>query len=131
VWGISLADARKAAKAKLGEVARGDDPSAARKEARRREHALLKPAIEDYEKNLERRRIAKRREVISLLKRELLGRLGNIDLATIDRATLVGRINAIGAAGQAGKAQDFRSKRAVFLGWAVNEGMIPASPLAG
>ena len=89
---ISLADARKVAKQRLGEVAAGGDPSAARHEARRRERALLSAALDRYEQSLARRRIVKRKEAMSLLRRELLGPLGNIDLVELDRPTLVARI---------------------------------------
>ena len=128
---ISLADARKVAKQRLGEVAAGGDPSAARHEARRRERALLSAALDRYEQSLARRRIVKRKEAMSLLRRELLGPLGNVDLAELDRPTLVARIAEVEDGGRLGTAEDLRSKIAVFLSWAVNEGLIAASPLAG
>ena len=128
---ISLADARKVAKQRLGEVAAGGDPSGARHEARRRERAMLTAALDRYEQSLARRRIVKRKEAMSVLRRELLGPLGNVDLAELDRPTLVARIADVEDSGRLGTAQDLRSKVAVFLSWAVNEGLIAASPLAG
>ena len=58
--------------------------------------------------------------------------LGNVDIAEIDRQILVSRINAVADGGRPGAARDLRSKTAVFLSWAVNEGLgLQASPLAG
>jgi integrase len=128
---ISLADARKVAKQRLGEVAAGGDPSGARHEARRRERALLSAALDRYEQSLARRRIVKRKEAMSLLHREMLGPLGNVDLAELDRPTLVARIAEVEDGGRPGTAVDLRGKMVVFLSWAVNEGLIAASPLAG
>ena len=66
-----------------------------------------------------------------MLERELLDPLGNIDLATLDRATMVERVAAIERSGLAGKAKDFRAKAGTFLNWAASSGLIPANPLAG
>ena len=66
-----------------------------------------------------------------MLRRELLAPLGNIDLATLDRATMVERVGAIERAGLPGKANDFRAKAGAFLNWAASSGLIPANPLSG
>src|SRR3954449_13099146 len=76
VGAVSLADARKAASVHLGAVARGDDPAAERREVRRRQRALLESALERYGRDLERRQVVKRKEVLSLLRRELAGPFG-------------------------------------------------------
>ena len=128
---MSLDAARKAARMESGKVAAGRDPAAEKAEGRRRERAGVKAALDAYEKDLVRRRIVKVAEIMSLLRRELLDRIGNIDLAGLDRQVLVGRIVAIEDGGQRGKAHDFRAKLAVFLNWATNHGLIPASPLGG
>ena len=92
VGAISLGDARDAAGIHLGAVAKGADPAAQRREIRRQARALLAPAIARYEDEIERRHLFRGRETISMLKRELLDPLGNIDLATLDRATMVERV---------------------------------------
>jgi integrase len=61
----------------------------------------------------------------------LLDRIGNVDLADFHRAELVRRITEIEDSGRPGTAQDLRAKVAVFLGWAVDQGLLRASPLAG
>src|SRR3954462_15977847 len=87
VGAIGLADARDAAGIHLGAVAKGADPAAARREARRQKRALLEPAIERYQEEIERLRLVRCRATISMLRRELLIPLGNIDLAMLDRVT--------------------------------------------
>jgi integrase len=131
VGAIGLADARDAAGIHLGAVAKGGDPAAQRRETRRRAQALLEPAIVRYEEEIGRRRLVRGRETISMLQRELLGPLGNIDLATLDRAAMVERVAAIERSGLPGKAKDFRAKAGTFLNWAASGGLIPANPLAG
>lgn len=131
VGAFSLKDARAAARMALGAVAKGADPAGEREESKRRERALVRTALDRYEADLDRRQIVKRAEVMSLLRRELEGKVGNVDLALLDRATLVDRINEIEASGRRGAARDFRSKASVFLNWAAQTGLITASPLAG
>lgn len=131
VGAIGLADARDAAGIHLGAVAKGADPAAARRETRRQARALLEPAIERYQQETERRRLVRGDETISMLRRELLKPLGNIDLATLDRAAMVERVRAIERAGLPGKAKDFRAKAGTFLNWAASSGLIAANPLAG
>jgi integrase len=69
--------------------------------------------------------------VMSLLRRELLAPLKNVDLDGLKRKNLVSRITAVKDSGRAGAAQDLRKNAAVFLGWCADHGLIDASPLAG
>jgi integrase len=128
---ISLQDARDAARARLGAVAKGGDPAGERKAAARRQRSRLEPALDGYEADLERRQVVKRRDVMSLLRRELLGAVGNLDLAEVDRNMVVQRIGEIERSGRPGAAQDLRKNASVFLAWAAATGLITASPLAG
>lgn len=132
VRSLSLKDARTAAKAKAGEVAKGGDPAASRRDEKRRERARLGPALDGYEASLEARQVVKRAEVMSLLRRELAGPLGsNADLAALDRAALVARIDAVRLSGRLGAARELRSRAGVFLGWCVDQGLIAGNPLSG
>jgi integrase len=128
---ISLADARKAARKRLGEVAGGGDPSAERKAETKRERARLEHALDAYEADLERRHVVKRDEVMSLLRREMLKPLRNVDLATLTRNDLVKRIADVEKSGRPGAARELRKVSAVFLGWCTETGRITVSPLAG
>lgn len=132
---LTLAEARRLARLKLLEVATGGDPAAVKAEvaaeAQRRVRSALSAALDAYEVDLARRNVVKRVDMLRLLRRELLGELGDVDLRELDRATLVARIREVEASGRPGAAQDLRAKGAVFLNWAVNEGLMQASPLAG
>jgi integrase len=128
---IALKDARDAAKARMGAVAKGGDPAGDRRAEIKRERARLKPALDDYEADLVRRNVVKRSEIMSLLRRELLGPLGNVDLATLTRNDLVKRIREVEASGRPGTAKELKTRAGVFLGWCVDHGLITASPLAG
>jgi integrase len=131
VGSLSLKDARDAARIKAGEVAKGGDPAGSRRQQKRRDKARLEPALTLYGKNLADRNVVKRSEVLSLLQRELLTPLGNVDLADLNRVTLVRRIETVKESGRPGAAKELRTRAGVFLGWAVDQGLIPANPLAG
>ncbi len=131
VAALSLKAARNAAKIKAGEVAKGGDPAAERREAKRRVRAYIEPALDAYERSLKERRVVKHSEVMSLLRRELQTPLGKMDLAEISRADLVKRIEAVKASGRPGAARELRTRAGVFLGWCVDQGMIQGNPLAG
>lgn len=128
---ISLKDARDAARAKLGEVAKGSDPAAEHRKQQRRERTRLEPAMDRYEASLETRQAVKRGEVLSLLRRELLKPLGNVYLGEIDRQILAERVATVERSGRAGAARELKTRANVFLGWCVGEGLIPANPAAG
>jgi integrase len=127
---ISLKAARETARIKLGAVAQGGDPAGERRAQVKRDRARLGPALDEYEAALTRRHVVKRKDRLSLLRRELKP-LGNVELDTISRNDLVRLINATEQDGRPGAAQDLRKNAAVFLGWAVDIGLITASPLAG
>lgn len=128
---VSLKAARDAARVMAGRVAAGVDVAAERREEKRRERALLQPAIDLYKESLEERQVVKEKEVISLLRRELLDPLGNVDVAMLDRQSLVRRIEAVRKSGRPGTAKELRTRVGVFLGWCVDRGLIQANPLAG
>jgi integrase len=128
---LPLGEARRLARTKLGEVATGRDPAAEVRQKARRERASLAPALDAYEASLERRQVVKRKDLLSLLRRELLAPLGNVDLAEIDRQALAERVAAIAGSGRAGTAADFKTRATVFLNWCVDQGLIAANPAAG
>ena len=75
-------------------------------------------------------RWSRRRDRMVLLRRELKP-LGDVPLARIERSQIVDLITGIERSGRPGAAQDLRKNAAVFLGWAVDAGLLRASPLAG
>jgi integrase len=114
-----------------GRLAKGEDPSGEKKDEAKRERARLELALDAYEADLERRKVVKRGEVMSLLRRELLGPLGNADLASLTRNDFVKRIREVDASGRPGAAKELKTRAGVFLSWCVDHGLITASPLAG
>ena len=115
----------------LGRIAKGEDPAGERKAQAQRDRARLEAALDLYERALEHRHVVKRGEYLSLLRRELLKPLGNVELQEIDRATVAERIRKITAGRRPGAAKELKTRASVFLSWAVDEGMINANPLAG
>jgi integrase len=128
---ISLEDARKVARARFGEIAAGGDPQAARKETLRAEDARLDKAVILYEAALKRRKVVNRATIVATLRRELVGPVGKVDLATIDRQAVAKQVTRLEDAGKPGAAQDLRAKATAFLNWSVDRGLIAANPLAG
>lgn len=132
---ISLADARKVARQRLGEVAAGRDPTeegrAKKSEAKLKARSLLSVALTSYDHDLERRGIVNRAQWMSALRRDLLGKIGDVDVRDLDRPRLVGLFRRIADEGRPGAAKDLRTRVAVLLNWCTNEGLIVASPLAG
>jgi integrase len=131
VGSLRLADARSAARQYLGQIAAGADPQAEKKELGRREVARLDHALDEYEKHLKARHVVNTVHIMSLLRREMLGPLGKIDVQTIDRQMVADQVVKLEARKKPGTAQDLRSKSATFLNWTVNRGLLRANPLAG
>lgn len=129
---VPLGEARKAAKTILGGRAQGQDPQAERRERARRSASQLGAAVEAYVSDMKRRGVVSAAIIASLLRRELVASLGqSTDLATIGRAHLAKRIEAIAASGRVGLSREFRARVSVFLGWCAERGLVPFNPLAG
>ena len=129
---IPLGEARREIRRQLGEVATGRDPVGEQKAEAKRDRARLGTALDAYEAHLARRQVVKRGEVMSLLRRELLSARSATSIWPISTAQqMVERIAAIEASGRPGAARELKVRATVFLGWAVDEGLIPANPMAG
>jgi integrase len=100
-------------------------------EARRQERTSLRTAIDGYAADLRRRRIVAADRWERLLRKELLERLGNVPVATLDRRTLVAVLAEAEAAGLPGRAAGLRQRFSGFLSWCLAQDLIDASPLAG
>lgn len=131
VGSVRLSDARTAARKYVGQIAGGTDPQSQRKEALRRDAARLDRAIDSYEKHLKARHVVNTVHIVSLLRRELLGPLGKVDVKTIDRQAVADQVVKLEERKKPGAAQDLRAKSATFLNWCVNRGLLHASPLGG
>ncbi len=125
---IGPAEARRRAREILGQVVRGVDPASEERKAR---VGRLGAAIDAYAADCERRRLVAAKVRVNLLRRELLGRFGDVPLDSLDRRSLTMAVAELEAKGLKGKAQEFRTRTAVFLNWCVDQGLLQASPLAG
>lgn len=122
--------ARKAAQQHAGAVAHGRDPAAQRREARRRERATLKVALESYERSLKQRRLVRAGYALSVLRRGL-SRLMTRDVRNLTRADYVEAISTIEKDGRHGAATDLRKHCRTFAEWCVGRGLADHNPLAG
>ncbi len=130
VAALGLAEARTAAGVHLGAVARGEDPAERKREVRRRERAIVSAALDRYGQEIEGRKLAKAGQIMSTLRRGLAADLRR-DLAELDRATLVERIEAVARNYGAGAGAYFRARLSTFCSWAAEKGLVTANPLAG
>ena len=127
---VGLAAARSRAQQILGQVAAGIDPLESKREADRAGGRRLDRALEAFAKDQARRKVVKRNEVASLLRRELLNPIGPVDIAKLTRQDLVMRIAEVEET-RPGAASALRSNLTAFLNFAVDAGLLSASPLAG
>jgi integrase len=127
---VSLDAARAAARMKAGEVASGADPAVSLRAERTRERRVLAATLDEFERVLERRKIANAKTVMSTLRRGLAPLLTR-EIASLDRKHFVERIDALDAEGKPGAAMDLRKHTRSLLEWAVTRGLAPYNVLAG
>lgn len=134
VNGLRLEDARDAALDIRGRVAKGEDPVAQRRIQRReakRPALSLEQALDRYDKDQTRRKVAGRKNVQSSLRRHLLGHVGDLPLSELGRRTVIEAVEALEAKGLPGAAESLRGHASTFLKWCADRGLIPANPLQG
>ena len=130
---ISVAVARKRARALAGKVAHGGNPAAERQAERMRDKATLRVLLaegEAYPRELERRGVVNIKPALSSLRRGLHGLMGT-EVTHLTRRDVVNAIDAVEHDGRPGAADDLRKFTRVFLEWCVSSGRIVANPLAG
>lgn len=139
VWGsITIEQARTAARARLGEVAKGMDPAAERARrkaavnALRAEEALtLDALITDWARlHLVARRpryVAESQRAIRLAFRDYLKR----PAARLSRAEVIGVLDRIAKADKATTAGRTMAYGRAAYGWAVKRGKVPSNPFSG
>lgn len=127
----SVADARKLAFAMLGKVAAGGDPAKDRKEEKRRKNARVSDLLDRYEKDLTRRGYVAVKMVMSLLRRRLKKHASK-DIADLKGADYAAIVEALERTGQAGAAEEFRTRCRAFLAFCqVKAKVIENNPLFG
>jgi integrase len=131
-------EARTAAKIATGELAKGTDPNAARREAKRQEAAAQACVTLDdliaeegsYEKSLKGRQVVNWAVAMSALRRGL-AKHTNKDVATLTRLQIMTEVDRIADTGKRGAADDLRKHAFTFLQWAQNEGYVEHNVLLG
>ena len=134
---VSLAKAREAARALMGEVAKGHDPAAERKaaaaDARRKEahQALtLSVLIENWEAlHLANKRPRYRSEAVQVVRAAFAGYL-DLPAADIDRAAIVKAVDAIARKGKPYAATLAIMYGKAAFGWAYRRGALTANPFS-
>jgi integrase len=130
---LRLADARAAARGYAGDVSRGKDPAAARKEAKRKQNATLAVLLAEsgvYEASLKARGLVNVRTAVSSLRRGLKAHMAT-DVAVLTRADVVAAVTELVRLGLSGAAQDLRKFSTTFLSWAVEVGLVQFNVLSG
>jgi integrase len=127
---VTLDTAQTAARAKAGEVAKGQDPAADLREERNRERRVVSKALDDYEHSLQRRKIVNAKAVMSTLRRGLAPFAAR-EIGALTRKDLVEQIERLEDAGLPGAATDLRSHSRAWLEWAVSRGLVQFNVLAG
>jgi integrase len=127
---VTVSAAREAARVEAGRIAKGENPAAARREAKRQETAKVSTVLDKYEASLESRRYANTVSTMSTLRRGL-AKFRDRDVATLTRLELVDAIDAVAQEGRPGAAADLRKHLRTLLEWTSNKGLTPFNALAG
>jgi integrase len=128
---LKVADARSLARVELGRVASGVDPQVERAKHRERETFILTALLDRYDADLERRGYVNRKVVVSGLRTKMKSLLPRDvrEITSVDLAKIVERLEK---AGQAGAAQDFRSRARAFFTWCMTKPrVISSNPFFG
>lgn len=127
---LGVEAARKAARAKIGEIAHGKDPAVSLREGRHTSRSTLGATLNAYEASLKRRRAVNVQTVVSSLRRGL-ARLTNREVGALTRADYVAAIESLEGRGKSGAAEYLRKNARTFAEWAVTQGRSNHNPLAG
>ena len=125
---LSLAKARKAACGIMGDVAKGIDPAAERKNAKAREALTLAALLSDWQAlHLASKRPRYAAEAVRAV-RNAFPRYLDLPAADLGRATIVKTLDAMARKGSAAMAARTAAYGKAAYGWAVKRGAIPANP---
>ena len=127
----SVKDARRMARAALGQIAAGGDPLAERKEEQRRAGATVGALLDRYDAHLGRRGYVNRTDVLKFLRR-YLAPLSRREISDVKAWEIAEILEKLDRGGPKSAATAFRSRCSPFLNWCAFEArVIDANPLAG
>jgi integrase len=128
---MTLAEAREAALAALRDLAGGIDPrtkkdAESRAEAQRKANSFASVAEEFIQRHV--RTLARPTEVEAAIRRELISRWGERPITEISRRDVVAMIESIADAGHQGAARRAFAFASKLFSWAIERGIVEASP---
>jgi integrase len=125
---LSLAKARDAVRAIMGDVAKGIDPAAERKKARAYEALTLSALLSDWQVlHLAARRPSYAAEAVRAL-RSGFRRYLDLPAANLSRATVVKRLDSMARQGRSAMAARTAAYGKAAYGWAVKRGTVSENP---
>ena len=127
---LSLAAARAAWREARAAVDRGEDPAAAKAEAKRREPDTVRSVAEDFINKYARPRNRTADEVARMLAQHLYPPLGHRLIETVTRRDILDLLDGIEAKTSGVRANRVLANVRRMFAWAVERGIIEASPAA-
>jgi integrase len=125
---LSLAKARDAVRAIMGDVAKGIDPAAERKKAKAHEALTLSALLSDWQGlHLASKRPRYAAEAVRAV-RNAFSRYLDLPAADLDRATAVKTLDAMARKGSAAMAARTAAYGNAAYGWAVKRGALSVNP---
>lgn len=127
---MGLAEAREAWRTAKAAVERGEDPAAAKAEARRREPDTVRSVGEQFITKYAVPRNRTADEVSRMFEQHLYPRLGTVRIETVTRRDILDLLDSIEAKSSGARANRVLANVRRLFAWAVERGIIEASPVA-
>ena len=127
---MSLAEAREAWRTARAAVDRGDDPAAAKAEAKRREPDTVRSVGELFITRYAKPRNRTADEVARMFELHLYPALGKRRIETVTRRDILDLLDAVETKASAARANRVLANVRRLFSWAMERGIIEASPVA-
>lgn len=127
---VGLAAAREKWREARGAVERGEDPAAAKAEAKRREPDTVRSVGEDFIVRYARPRNRTADEVERMFELHLYPRLGSRRIETVTRRDVLDLLDGVEAGTSGARANRVLANIRRLFSWAVERGILEASPVA-
>jgi integrase len=127
---MSLGEARTKARGILGEIAAGNDPREAKREAAAAAADTVARVARDFVRLHVKPNLRRSREMERQIEKELIPRLGSRPIRSIRKRDVVAMVDDIAARAPVMGNRVFATTKQLF-GWAVARDVLEVSPLAG